>query len=153
MREGEPADWIELVNLGPAPVNLRDWSLTDDPTRPTQWIFDDVTLAPGEQLLVLATGKDRTRIEIDDETGQPGFLHTNFRLGADGGFLALYPPTARRYLDSTSLDYPRQLPGSLLRSQPSAQPARRRLRLSRDAHARQRQCGCDLRRHDRARDL
>ena len=109
--EGEPADWIELVNLGPAPMSLRDWSLTDDPTRPTQWIFGDVTLAPGEQLLVLATGKDRTRIEIDDETGQPGFLHTNFRLGADGGFLALYPPTARRYLDSTSLDYPRQLPG------------------------------------------
>ncbi len=109
--DGEPADWIELVNRGDAPVELTDWSLTDDPTRPTQWIFDDTVLGPGEHLMILATGKDRTRIEVDDETGEPGYLHTNFRLAGDGGFLALYPPTARRYLDSTTLDYPRQIPG------------------------------------------
>lgn len=108
--DGDPSDWIELWNRSNAPVDLRDWSLTDDPTRPEKWRFRDTTLAADERLIVFASGKDRTRIKTDDETGTPGFLHTNFRLDAAGGFLALYPPTARRYLDATAIDYPAQQP-------------------------------------------
>lgn len=109
--DGEPADWIELHNRSAEPVNLAGWSLTDDPTLPTMWTFGDLTLEPDARLLVFASAKDRRRIEVDDDTGVEGFLHTNFRLDADGGFLALYPPTARRHLDGTALHYPPQFPG------------------------------------------
>ena len=37
--------------------------------------------------------------------------HTNFRLDADGGFLGLYSPTSRRFLDASEYDYPAQHPG------------------------------------------
>ena len=104
--DDDPSDWIELWNSSNAPVNLRNWSLTDDPTRPDKWLLRDITLVPDERLVIFASGKNRTRIEVDDDTGLPGALHTNFRLNADGGFVALYPPTTRRFLDGTSVTYP-----------------------------------------------
>ena len=103
--DGERADWIELHNRSVRPVNLNGWSLTDDPTQPDKWTFDNVTIAPGQYLLIFASNKDRD--ELDDE--QP-FLHTNFRLNSDGGHLALYPTTSRRYVDGSVYDYPAQLP-------------------------------------------
>ncbi|MEZ4716789.1 MAG: hypothetical protein R2851_11980 [Caldilineaceae bacterium] len=71
-------------------------------------------LPPHDRLIVFASGKDRTRVETDDETGVTNSLHTNFRLDAAGGYLALFPPTARRYLDGTSVDYPPQQPRAAL---------------------------------------
>ena len=66
---------------------------------------------PDERLIVFASGKNRREIELDDETGEPGYLHTNFKLSLDPGFLALYAPTTRRYLDATAIDYPQQQTG------------------------------------------
>ena len=40
--DGDPSDWIELFNRSDAPVNLSDWTLTDDPDRPEKWAFDHV---------------------------------------------------------------------------------------------------------------
>jgi hypothetical protein len=105
--DGDLADWIELYNQSSLPVDLEGWTLTDDPGQPDKWTFESITLAPGEYLLLFASGKDRD--ELAPEEGRP-YLHTNFRLESDGGHLALYPPTSRHFLDATLYDYPAQFP-------------------------------------------
>src|SRR5690606_33244990 len=82
--DGNREDWIELHNVSDAPVSLRGWSLTDDADELDKWIFPEVQLAAGALMVVYASGKDRSNPD------QP--LHTNFRLGADGEYLALVRP-------------------------------------------------------------
>ena len=41
---GAAEDWIELYNDESVPVNLEGWSLTDDVTKPDQWVFPAVTI-------------------------------------------------------------------------------------------------------------
>src|SRR5262245_8858281 len=82
--DGETSDWIEIHHPGAEPVNLQGWSLTDDPQGLRFWSFPAVTLNPGAFLVVFASGKDRKT------PGAP--LHTNFRLDADGDYLALVDP-------------------------------------------------------------
>jgi hypothetical protein len=57
--DGENSDWIELENVSGAAVLLSGWSLTDDQTELNRWVFPAVTLGPGDQLVVFASGKDR----------------------------------------------------------------------------------------------
>ena len=57
---------------------------TDDPLNLTKWAFPSVTLAEYSYLLLFASGKDRT--------DPSGFLHTDFSLEKDGGYLALVAP-------------------------------------------------------------
>lgn len=52
-------DWIELKNLGATPVNLDGWGLSDSVSAPFKWTFPSRTIAPGEHLVVWASGKDR----------------------------------------------------------------------------------------------
>lgn len=104
--DGDQPDWIEIHNRSRRTVDLDGWTLTDDPTQPDKWTFRSTLLEPGATLVVFASGKNQRRLE--PEEGHP-FLHTNFRLDADGGHLALYPPTSRRYLDATVYDYPAQV--------------------------------------------
>lgn len=82
--DGEAQDWIELRNRGANPVNLLGWSLTDDAARPGKWVFPSRVLAPGEYLVVFASGKDRRA-----PTGGNRF-HTNFKLSGFGEYLALF---------------------------------------------------------------
>ncbi len=79
--DGESPDWLELMNVGVAPVNLQGWHLTDDPDQLDQWSLPSFTLPPGGTLIVFASGKDR------DNPTRP--LHTNFRMDADGDYLGL----------------------------------------------------------------
>jgi hypothetical protein len=81
---GDFSDWIELHNTGPAPVNLEGWHLTDEKLVPDKWTFPAVTINPDGYLVVFASQKDRAL------AGQP--LHPNFKLDADGEYLALVPP-------------------------------------------------------------
>jgi len=84
--DGDFDDWFELYNAGPEPVDLTDFTLTDDPADPTLFrIPPGFIIPPGEFLIVWADG----------EPGQskPGeALHANFRLNADGEQIALYAP-------------------------------------------------------------
>ena len=108
--EGDYSDWIELYNRSGEEVVLRDWALTDDPTQPMKWPFRSITLASGDYLVIFASGKDRRALKTLEQDGEVEMLHTNFRLNAEGGFLALYDADSRRYLDSTAIHYPVQSP-------------------------------------------
>jgi hypothetical protein len=83
--DGDYPDWLEILNTGSSPVNLSGYSLSDRAEKPGKWVFPDVVLEPGEYLIVFASGKNRR-----DETN--GYLHTNFRLKADGEIVRLYDP-------------------------------------------------------------
>lgn len=74
--DGSHEDWIELYNTGAAPVNLLGYGLTDTPLTPFKWTFPNVTLNPGQYLLIWASDKNRIVV------GNP--LHTNFKIGASG---------------------------------------------------------------------
>ncbi len=95
IRDGDRqlSDWIEIGNLGDDEVDLTGWYLTDDADEPRKWAFHDggdVTLAPGEHLVVFASGQ-----ETADYVDRAGNLHTNFGLGGDGEYLALVAPDGR----------------------------------------------------------
>jgi hypothetical protein len=82
--DGDASDWIEIHNRTPEPVSLWQWALTDDADDLASWRFPDVEIPPDGHLVVFASGKDRA------EGGRE--LHTDFRLDAQGEFLALVHP-------------------------------------------------------------
>ena len=95
--DGEQQDWIEIYNRGVDPVNLANWSLSDDPELPGLWVFPARTLAQNAYLVVFASGKDRR------STNSTARLHTNFKLGAAGEPIALYTPESPRASCSVDL--------------------------------------------------
>ena len=100
---GSTDDWIEILNVSNTPLNLDGWHLTDDASDLTQWTFPaGTTLAAGEFLLVYASG--------DDAPDANGNLHTNFRLGAGGEYVALVQPdlVVASGFNADGSDYPRQ---------------------------------------------
>lgn len=56
--EGDYEDWIELYNAGNTPVDLYNYSLSDQ-NNPGQWRFPHHVLQPNEFLIVFCSGKDR----------------------------------------------------------------------------------------------
>ncbi len=95
--DGERSGWIELYNGGSGTVSLNGWFLTDTRTNLAKWRFPRVTLLPEKHMLIFASGKGRTNNLVR--------LHTNFRLTAPGGYLALV--NARTNIVS-EFTYPRQ---------------------------------------------
>lgn len=101
-RDRDYEDWIELFNPGPAAASLDGWFLTDDRAQLKKWRFPAVNMGPGEFLVVFASGKDRRSAGAE--------LHTNFKLGADGGYLALVKPDGAGA--ASEFKYPRQVGGA-----------------------------------------
>ncbi|GAA3651654.1 lamin tail domain-containing protein [Flavivirga jejuensis] len=58
--DNENEDWIELFNSGENTVNIKDWSITDNNSKVTKWVFPDLEMAPKSHVLIFASGKDRT---------------------------------------------------------------------------------------------
>jgi len=73
--EGSYEDWIEILNTGPDTVDLQNYCLSDDRADSGRWCFPSYLIAPGEHLLVFASGKNislpplywHTMIERGDE--------------------------------------------------------------------------------------
>ncbi len=89
------SDWIELYNAGSTPVSLEDWSLTDDAAVPGKWRFPAHTLEAETYLVVFASQKNKTNLPPRACRTQARSLagfHTNFRLAAEGEYLALIAP-------------------------------------------------------------
>lgn len=76
---GEFDDWIEIFNGDTQPVWLGDKYLTDNLDVRDKWQLPDVSLLPGEFILIWADG----------QTGQ-GPLHAGFKLSADGEEIGLF---------------------------------------------------------------
>lgn len=84
--DGDRSDFVELYNGGESAVDLLGWYLSDDPAKLTKWALPDVSLAPGEYLLIFLSGKDRSR----------GEYHASFSLRA-GETLILYNSATLSY--------------------------------------------------------
>ena len=69
---GSHEDWIELYNKGAATVNLQGYGLSDDAALLYKWTFPNVSILPGQYLLIWASDKNRS------VAGSP--LHTNFKI-------------------------------------------------------------------------
>jgi hypothetical protein len=83
-KDGDSSDWIEIWNPSSASVNLDGWFLTDNLANRTKWKFPAVELAPGDFLIVFASGKN--------ERDPAEELHTSFALAAGGESVALVGP-------------------------------------------------------------
>ncbi len=82
--DGDTSDWIEIYNSGPGTVNLAGWYLTNDAADLAKWTFPAVNLDAKGFLVVFASAKNRVN--------PAATLHTNFKLGGSGGYLALVQP-------------------------------------------------------------
>ena len=108
LRDGfdRAGDWIEIHNPHETQIDLGGYRLSDDPSQLDRWIFPQQVLDAGAYLLVFASGD--TAEMPEDPTG---FLHTNFKLDRDGGFLALTSPTGEivSQFGTPGQPYPEQL--------------------------------------------
>ena len=82
--DGDFPDWIELYNADSHAVNLKDWRLSDEPDK-KGWKFPDVSIEPGEHLLVFASNKEK---EVGD------VLHADFAISGDEGVYLKSPEGA-----------------------------------------------------------
>ena len=80
---GGYSDWLELYNPTDRPITLAGYTLSDDPTVPTKWSLPAATLAPGDFLVVWASGLDQVT---------PEGWHTSFRLSRGGEYVGVFDP-------------------------------------------------------------
>ncbi|RLD09565.1 MAG: hypothetical protein DRI44_08265, partial [Chlamydiae bacterium] len=96
--DGERYDWIELYNDSDSAVNLQNWYLTDNSNDLFKWAFPKMTFNAREFLLIFASGLDKTN--------DPAFLHTNFKLSADGEYLGLIYSDETNIIDQIAPSFP-----------------------------------------------
>ncbi|MDB4366938.1 CotH kinase family protein [Akkermansiaceae bacterium] len=96
--DGEFSDWIEIFNPTASSVDLSSYFLTEDSSDLTKWSFPPLPLAPGERIIVFASGKGAA--------GPAGEIHTNFKLSAGGEYLALVTASGSTLLQEFAPTYP-----------------------------------------------
>jgi len=99
--DGDYPDWVEIHNAGTNAVNLNGWFLTDTATNLTRWRFPSTNLVANGNIVVFASGKDRTSPR----------LHANFSLNADGEYLALVMPDGVTIASQFTPQFPQQYSG------------------------------------------
>src|SRR6266700_2640875 len=105
-KTGQYPDWIEIHNAGTNTADLTGWFLSNKPGSLTQWSFPATNLAANGYMVVFASGTSQ-RI--------PGLpLHTNFKLGATGEYLALVQPDGVTVAFAYSPTFPIQVANSWL---------------------------------------
>lgn len=90
-QSGEYDDWLEIYNSGSEALPLSGHYLTDDPNNLTKWMIPNggVMLGAGGHIIFWC----------DEDQEQLG-LHTNFKLSANGEFLALVAPDGISIIDA-----------------------------------------------------
>jgi hypothetical protein len=96
-------DWLEIHNPNGFAIDLAGYYLTDDAANLTKWEFPSTTLAAGAYLVVFASDKNRA------VSGLP--LHTNFKLGSSGEYLALVKPDGTTVVSQYTPNFPGQIEG------------------------------------------
>ena len=104
--DGNDPDWIEIHNPTDNIVNLSGWHLTDNRANLDKWTFPNLSqsiIEPNGYLIVFASGQDS-----EDYVDPAGYLHTDFRLSADGEYLGL-TDLAQNIIFEYAPSYPPQL--------------------------------------------
>lgn len=78
---GEYWDWIELYYEGDEDLDLSGYYLSDNQKNILRWEFPEMKIAPGEYIVLFASGKDTVT--------KSGEIHTNFKLNCKGEMLYL----------------------------------------------------------------
>jgi len=99
---GNYSDWIELYNMGTNDVDLTGWYLSDDTNNFTKWVFPATTITAETHLIVFASGQ-----ETAGYTDSLGYLHTTFKLSADGESVVLTRSDGTT-VEHSFVDYPEQ---------------------------------------------
>ena len=89
--EGDFEDWIEILNRTPDSLNLEGYCLSDDRSDPHKWCFPAYVMAPGEHLLLFASGKD---IALP-----PLYWHTIIDRGEDWAYIVPDAGTPVSWMD------------------------------------------------------
>jgi len=56
--DGDYEDWIEIYNAGSSPIDLHNYSLSDN-SAPGEWVFPHQIIQPGEFIVVFCSEKNR----------------------------------------------------------------------------------------------
>jgi hypothetical protein len=100
--DGDNSDWLEIYNSGSTSVDLSGMYLTDDDEELDKWTFPaGVVIPAGGYRIVFASDKDGVLAG--------GELHTNFKLSADGEYLALVAANGVTVIDSYTPEFPQQV--------------------------------------------
>ena len=79
--DGDAVDWVELKNTGKEAVNLANIGISDDFEKPFKFLIPEITLGPGECLLICLSGKEK------EYNADSPYLHAPFKLGEDEGLV------------------------------------------------------------------
>jgi hypothetical protein len=96
---GEFDDWIEIYNGDVQPVWLGNKYLTDNLNVRDKWQLPDITLLPGEFILIWADGQP-----------EQGVLHAGFRLNKDGEEIGLFDSEITGFYPLDTIVFGEQLP-------------------------------------------
>ena len=77
-------DWVELHNSTGSAVSLAGYGLSNNPKNPAKWVFPDISIEPGEYLLLYATGSA--------DKAQKKNLKLNFCISSTGETLFFFDP-------------------------------------------------------------
>lgn len=81
--DDELSDWVELYNAGDKNINLKNFALSDDETKPLKWTFpEDAVIPANGYYIVFCSGKNK----IEESTRYP---HTNFGINNEEETLVL----------------------------------------------------------------
>lgn len=81
------SDWVELHNSTGSAVNLGGYGLSNNPKNPAKWVFPDISIEPGEYLLLYATGSA--------DKAQKKNLKLNFNISSTGETLFFFDPNGK----------------------------------------------------------
>lgn len=79
-QDGDFSDWLELYNFSNAPINLLNFSLSDQNDDLNKWKFPEVTIPAQSFLLIFASNKNI--VDLNE-------LHANFKISSSGESLFL----------------------------------------------------------------
>lgn len=78
------SDWVEIYNSTGSAVSLAGYGLSNNPKNPAKWVFPDISIEPGEYLLLYATGSA--------DKAQKKNLKLNFNISSTGETLFFFDP-------------------------------------------------------------
>ncbi|HNU52389.1 MAG TPA: lamin tail domain-containing protein, partial [Verrucomicrobiota bacterium] len=99
---GDAADWVELANNDPQPVDVGGWYLTDRALALEKWRIPDGTTIPANGYLVIFM--DSSSVAVTNSE-----LHASFSLSKDGEYLGLVRPDGVTIADEFAPAFPPQL--------------------------------------------